>query len=445
MIITAQRYKDYNKLRDKLPRSQNPTQGPPSRQKRMRPSNDASTTVQTPSKRQKTLPNSHPSVIDPYDPPISFLLSPSQQRAFIGPTPQKDGQVLGLFDGLSAHSKSGTPSKRQALQDRGSNVQATPSKKPVSREGSASGSAQKSATRAGMLDLKLTPSMQRIANSCTPGSRNSVRKLKFDDTPVFLRRDSQRGFTPKKSGAADDSTSWSPVAVRKPPKLAGRSLSAIVRGLRDMEDENLDEELELMREMEGGAPLTGPSKTKLKTPRILVEDSQQPDMPLGPDKGPVSEDDEMDYINEGKGKDGRPLRVWKKKGQKRTTRRVNMRPNTAKWKPEQKWKGAVSDNEGEVEEAHGDEGASASKPMATEVEEAGEDDDFEDMDGMDDSEDDETSTANRGKAPATKVTEGPPAKPKKKKISATAHANFRALKIRNKNSKGKGRGRFGRR
>ena len=32
-----------------------------------------------------------------------------------------------------------------------------------------------------------------------------------------------------------------------------------------------------------------------------------------------------------------------------------------------------------------------------------------------------------------------------RKISATAHANFRALKIKNKNSKASGRGRFGRR
>lgn len=38
--------------------------------------------------------------------------------------------------------------------------------------------------------------------------------------------------------------------VRKLPKPAGRGLSALVKGLRDMEDEKLDEELEMLREME---------------------------------------------------------------------------------------------------------------------------------------------------------------------------------------------------
>lgn len=68
-------------------------------------------------------------------------------------------------------------------------------------------------------------------------------------------------------------------------------------------------------------------------------------MPLGPDGGGDSEDSEIE--EEGKGRDGRPLKTWKRKGQKRTTRRVLMKPNVAKWKPEPAWKGeAESEDDG---------------------------------------------------------------------------------------------------
>ena len=331
-----------------------------------------------------------------------------------------------MFDGLSNHSRSRTPSKRQALEIRTPNMQATPSKKLIPQENPM----VKDATK---VDVKITPSIQRITNICTPGSRNTVRKLQFDDTPAFLRRDSQQDFVARDSGAVtQQGTSWSPVTVRKLPQLAGRSLSTIVRGLRDLEDEHLDEELGLMRELEGEVDLAVLSKPMSKS-KILVEDGQIPDMPLGPDRGQNSENEEADYIDEGKDKSGKPLKIWKKKGQKRTTRLTKMRPNTAKWKPEQKWRGGDSDGESQthketediVNDLKSDDGEA---PCVNGT-----------LDNSTDSEDVAKDNQTR-KTKSGKSTR--PAKARKK-ISATAHANYRALKIKNKNSRTKRGRRFG--
>ena len=216
--------------------------------------------------------------------------------------------------------------------------------------------------------------------------------------------------------------------MRKPPRPAGKGLSALVKGLRDMEEEKLDEELELLREIEGESC---PS-SKISKPKVLVNDSQRPDMPLGPDGGLESEDEE-DVEKEGKGRNGKPLKVWKKKGQKRTTRRVLMKPNVAKWKPEPAWKG-------EPESGEEDEQAVVEQ---TRITTQTPNEDYEDE--LDSGQD--VNEADGGKKKTKKKADGNKQGfvAKVRKISATAHANFRALKIKNKQSKGKRGARFGRR
>ena len=216
--------------------------------------------------------------------------------------------------------------------------------------------------------------------------------------------------------------------MRKPPRLAGKGLSALVKGLRDMEDEKLDEELEMLREMEDQS---GPS-SKISPPQVLVDDSQRPDMPLGPDGGLESEDEE-DIEKEGQGRNGKPLKIWKKKGQKRTTRRVLMKPNVAKWKPEPAWKGEAEseeeDKQAVVEQKH----TTTQRPN-------------EDYEDDQDSEEDASEAQSGRKKKKKKADENKQGfVAKVRKISATAHANFRALKIKNKQSKGKRGARFGRR
>ena len=216
--------------------------------------------------------------------------------------------------------------------------------------------------------------------------------------------------------------------MRKPPRPAGKGLSALVKGLRDMEDEKLDEELEMLREIEGQC---GPS-SKISQPKVLVNDSQAPDMPLGPDRGLESEDEE-DVEKEALGRDGKPLKVWKKKGQKRTTRRVLMKPNIAKWKPEPAWKG----------EAESEEEKEQAVVKETQITTQGPNDDYQDELNTEG----DANEADDGKKTTKKKAEGDKQGfvAKVRKISATAHANFRALKIKNKQSKGKRGARFGRR
>lgn len=351
-----------------------------------------------------------------------------------------------MFDGLANKANAKTPSKREAFLDRSGNELATPTKHSTQQHGSATkgdGTLSLSATKRDTPNARLTPSMQRILKDCTPASRNSVRKLRYDDTPAFLRRDSQRAAPAPdmKSDfvSGDLDVSWSPIPARKQYKPLGRTLSSMISAIRDMEDEQLDEELDIMREMEGGG---APAPSVPKPPRIQVEDSQQGEMPLGPDRGVESEGELASQQTDGIGKDGKPMRIWKKKGQKRTTRKSNMRPNTAKWKAEPKWKG---DREEGLEGEEND-------PVQPGAEKVGDQNDTEfpdkDQDGEDSEEDSKKPSAQKGKkkvdaeARQSKTNMFTTAK---RKVSATAHANFRALKLRSKNPKGKKSGRFGRR
>lgn len=114
-----------------------------------------------------------------------------------------------------------------------------------------------------------------------------------------------------------------------------RGLSSILAGLRKIEEEAHDDDLEALHEMEAEeAGMAGGSKPKSKPVQaaplskdmIQVEDSQQPHLLGGFDDEAQFDSSEEDNL----GPDGQPLRVYKKKGQKRTTRRVNMKPSRSK-------------------------------------------------------------------------------------------------------------------
>ena len=234
-----------------------------------------------------------------------------------------------------------------------------------------------------------------------------------------MRRDSQHAHGGRKNVFIDEEEiPRSPIAVQKLPKAAGRGLSALVRGLREMEDERLDEELKMLREMESeSAP-----RKHLNHPIFLENDSPNPDMPLGPDGGLENDETGVDYADYGKREDDKPLKVWKKKGQKRTTRRVLMKPNTAKWKSEPAW------SAGQAKEVVNGV-AETQVPGADRPTDCGCDND-----------ENEDTDRNQEITGHEKVLP----KKAKKKISATAHANFRTLNIKNKQSKARQGGRFGR-
>ena len=461
--LLANKYKKYNKLRAA---PGNPT-AISENNKRPSPIAQSTTLEQTTPKRQRLSQSLHPATLDPYDSPRSVHRTPTLHRTCIGPTPQKDGKVLGLFDLLSpARKDQATPSKKVSSEAFSHDASATPLQ-PLS-------SVDLNATLQPSLDVRisklpmstpkragrnqfLTPSVQRTAEQRTPGSRSTISKLRFDITPAFLRRDSQQGrgtTNNHESGEVDENEelSWSPVAVRRRPKPAGRGLSALVKGLRALEDEKLDEEMELLRDMEqDDIDHNQALQANVGKPAVAVKDSQVADMPLGPDGlGSSGDDDNEENLGEQKVRDGRPLKAWKKKGQKRTTRRSNMKPNTEKWKPEARWKGPADQDElTVVAETQLFEQGFLSGP--TKGEEDGDDMEYlTEGEGGQHRDQGNIQTIVKHSNNSMARGDGKPAKEdagavrKKKMISATAHPNFRALKIKNKQSKAKGGGRYGR-
>ncbi len=315
-----------------------------------------------------------------------------------------------------------------------------------------------------------------------------------DVTPVFLRRTTsfnQRlltasGSTSQKSGSGPGSNLvfGSPSASRRGPlkrPFKGRGLSEMLRGLRQMEDDDDEDEMDALRELEGNDV------------NILVGDSQS--------------------VVKSSAAEEMPAKIWKKKGQKRTTRRVIMRPTTTQRKSRETEVGEedqrVVDGEvlgveetqglapadelhaefGESEddllalaESHQDEGNTTAAVTTNcennqftmaEAEAEHEEDQEQDQDpdqNFTESDYDDLAPPPKSKLiPPTKehaITSHPPTKrntksktkqepPSKAKQKGTtnpnavSHMNFRSLKIRNRNSKaggggGGGKGRFGR-
>ena len=213
----------------------------------------------------------------------------------------------------------------------------------------------------------------------------------------------------------------------------------------------MDEEWELMNEME--AEERGDA-SQPKVTKVLVEDSQVAEMPLGPDQGDASSGEASEADPGALDANGKPRKVWKKKGLKRQTRRVIMRPVAHKPKKATDAEQFGSDSEADVVEE-----TQLDKPLRSKRQSYDDngDDKFEDgatgsdyeLDGQEPNEarSKKQKTAKRkdGKGGEQKQHDVE-ANKKPKKVNAQAHANFRKLKIKNKNSKANGRGKkFGRR
>jgi hypothetical protein len=464
----------------------------------------------TPRKAQHSFLESHPSTLDPYDaPPASISPHPYVFQNAVGPTPQRDGKVLGLFDFLS--SSGGTPStqKRKAdvLEDKqnGTVVAQTPSRKSIKANGDllqhlgeASGGRRHTRTPASdgkkflLSQFFATPSTTRFATVTEEAPEDAIGPTRLDKTPLrsrvlgkqakdgaqlenglettpaYLKRTtsfnqrllSASGSNRQQTGSNGDLAFASPSAVRRGPRMhqfKGRGLSEILRGLRQMEDHDDEDEMDALREIEGNER------------NILVSNSQD-----GLEHPKVGEE---------------PARTWKKKGQKRSTRRVMMKPTTAPRMPRSKEcdELAVDNDVTKVDEtqvatrmnqqlAENEDDANNFKPLLEEGENkdvyddtgapSDGDNDFIDSDLDLDELDSNPPTKKQRFHPAPEADTrlstaalaraskkaAQPAETKEKKKSkkgiinpnAHSHQNFRSLKIRNKNSKGKSSGRFGR-
>lgn len=416
----ASKYKEYNKIRELLSRQIAVPSSPKPVQRRRKDGH----ATRTPSKRNKNQAATPPKaqMAESQDAQLSpTAITPVVKPLMLGPTPQKDGKFLGIFDIL--HSGTTNERKRTALEDLQNNIVATPSKFKKHQTGLdveiiAKGSrTPASSGERFLLDSLVTPVKRKRGEDGTPSSSRSLF-----DTPSFLRRDNPV-LAPVIEGAASPEA---PRPLRSKP--FGRSLSNIIDELRRKEDESksaYDDDLDAMRELEeaeSGRP---------DVPKVIVEDSHA-DVTLDVD-GFVSSDfeDVIESAPEMKANDAL-CKPWKKKGLKRQTKRVIMRP--------------VKKQQHSVSRSQGSDNGGAKivtdsqHSQAGECTEANQGDDTA-SDFNDWSENSEPEAASKLKPDKTE-SEKEPEQRKRRKTSATAHANFRKLKIKNKNSKAKGHGRF---
>ncbi|THC88458.1 hypothetical protein EYZ11_012099 [Aspergillus tanneri] len=427
----------------------------------------------TPSKPRAE--SSHPSQVDPYDSPSIFrrLFSPSthQQsssplKTAIGPTPQRDGKALGLFDLLSDSGGSTvTPSANRIASIQGAAIQ-TPSKRRTmdtipeeEEEEEESPRAERTPASSGkkymLSTLFATPTTLRFAamveneNDPEAGAQEkrsdaeaNPQETAESDTPSFLRRSNAARYGPTNSSS--NAGELSPMPVRKPAQFVGKGLSALVQGLRDMEEEQLQDELDVLYEIEA---------EQAAASNVEVGDSQIPDNNTG--------------------------RPFKKKGQKRTTRRVHMKPVVSKSKPEPHLSDPPKGNDSNEKQSD-DELAAVPETQRLNSEKNHEEiwaDAFDDIDSLHTLSDgdvdsdpeytEQVKSITRSKSfsekikeaigvsepqpkdqqkasqPQTKTDENK--KPRERKVNPEAHANYRSLKIRNRGTKGRGAGRFRRR
>lgn len=204
-----------------------------------------------------------------------------------------------------------------------------------------------------------------------------------------------------------------------------------------MEEDAADEDLDLLHEMENNAAgiTTKPAPKPIGPPAdILVEDSQSR-LPLGGFDDEAMFDSEPEEVN---GRDGQPLKVYKKKGQKRTTRRVKMKPVRSKSKPSLPTiPAADSDSEDEFT-------ATINPDIEDAVPETQATDDFTEARNFD-SDSQSEYTASEG---GTRYKRADQSKKRKvmgkdgkirsgaSKVTALANQNFKRLKLRSSGAKG---------
>jgi hypothetical protein len=449
----AGKYKEYNKLRDISSGKTVVEKGKVTKRKSgddvpLTPSKRARSVDATPRKCKDSrteVPEAHVE----HETPVA-------KRTMMGPTPQKDGQVLGIFDLLPSE----TPSRLRTVLGNIANIMRTPSKPNVlfkddaTMEANARGSKTPQSTgKRFLLDSFVTPRKRKSEEEeGTPSS--SMKRLK---TPSFLKRDN----------FVLDTVTEEPLS----PKVAlpwkrsfGRSLSGMIKDLRKQEDEEGDDEWEAMREMEEDMVSSKP--TTLNIPKIVVQDSQR-DVVLDAEGFVPSDAEETDSaVLPQLDRNGNPRKPYKKKGLKRQTRRViskylgvyhftiqatnhPVRPVSLK-APEAEKSVDQSDNENEPVECIAESQAVIESNESTlnidnEAARSHSEDAF-DPDELPDKLTVPTSSnpSKTGNKKSSKVADLPEKKPNKKKGKPEAHANYVKLKIKNQNTKAKTKGRFNR-
>ncbi|CAK7269490.1 hypothetical protein SEPCBS119000_003595 [Sporothrix epigloea] len=467
----------------------------------------------------------------------------------VGPTPQRDGRVLGLFDVLDEEEKkaqkrsaiAATPSKRMTAeadtalrqsrqrpgQTPASVLGGTPRKQTLDiatyNSDDEDGENFVNARRLGRTPM--SSSQRNLLNHFTAGGRGTG-PFSIDGNTSTTTRDSNGalGTTPLKARSNDNQKTHEqrllatpskgstehfqgafatpaflrrqlstlapvdengeflspPGKLRLPRKPLMRGLSSVLASLRKAEDDKLDEQLDVLRELENDVdknprsrPQTQPSSQRplekvarsapmganaqvsndpVQGQEEQVQDWEQqelehheldlyekeqaklesqsqilkPDRVVGGLLGGFDDEGLYDSPPEDQvGRDGQPLRVYKKKGQKRTTRLSHMRPTRTKRPPPGSMAELESDNDTQDEgRDQGENGPAASGPdfsLGVEMVAA--------------NERTASKSSENGKESNVGVAAGP-VKKAVRKVNELAHANFKRLKLRNHGAKG---------
>ncbi|KAI9779107.1 MAG: DNA replication regulator sld2 [Peltula sp. TS41687] len=496
----ASKYKEYTNVREKLSAGPKSTQQPPREpspltQKKRKAVPDEqqlprqAAHQQTPKRHKPDLTptqarythHPHPAVVDPYDSPSvirQLPFTPCSRRMVVGPTPQRDGKVLGLFDPVEEDEEGGggggglgkMPSKARVLKEVSLNTNnnnktqqhhhhCTPRKPPIDSSSIVTplryGRTPVSSGKRYLLDKFVTPSKRKRAGGEYGDDDDDYDGDDGLKTPAFLRRGHHRPAKAPKYDENGELQFDSPVtAVRRWPlaKAPLRGLSSIIAGLRKMEEEKLDEEMDVLREMEDEA------SNRKEGRKSGAEDEKTRSLPTNDRK--ASEIGSQNLValqgvgeegkegEQGKGEQSnKPSKPWRKRGQKRTTKRVIIRPSRAK--PTLQPSNLNNNNNNNssaldhteplpvVPDFNPDTTAATAPTPGNQPTSAA-------TKAGDEEEEEEEEEGGGGGGGASSSTKTKPSKnPIKKvvrKISSTAHANFRRLKIKSKGGASKGGG-----
>ncbi|KAK9375544.1 DNA replication/checkpoint protein [Lipomyces chichibuensis] len=218
-----------------------------------------------------------------YGSPYFGYLDGQQSITVIGPTPQAEGRVLGIFDITNS------PDYLSQSQQERMTLSTSPSPEST---------------------MIPTSTHTKASNFTTP-SKSNIRRTPQSVTPSYFRplNTNKIYMTP------------SPLK----PKKVSRGLTAILAELRQMQDEELDEQESIMREMEMIMPEIKKANSDVSFEGaenvVGIEDD-------GYHLGEIKEGDVVTILKESKEREAmmEKAKYKKSKTQKRTTRRVSLRP-----------------------------------------------------------------------------------------------------------------------
>jgi hypothetical protein len=310
---TAAKYKEYENLRALLGGKALPHTSKDQKRKRSAkedapktPSKRAAKTISTPGqqKPQITLDNN----------PIENT-PPAPRPVMLGPTPQKNGIFIGIFDHLPAE----TPShERTALSEVNINAPATPSKIAATPEFERSKYTRTpmSEGRRFLLDQFVTPRKRKQQEEEQERTPSSIAKRFM--TPAFFRQ-----YTQPLDTISEETPKPRPLPGRRPFL---KTLSSMIKEIRDAEEEKADADLDVLRDLENDEKSGDPEAKEISNASFKEVETKPADL----DRDGFKESDveaEINEINEAEQaeaeKSGIFKKIWKKKGLKRQTKRIN--------------------------------------------------------------------------------------------------------------------------